>query len=247
MANNVHRYTFATLNMENYPPSTESAPTLLKQTCDMIQARNHVGRPWDALAGVLRGDTAAAVPSPPPPCIDLHAQLPMGENATISSGDWSGVGVGQNGANWDYQTCTFLVEPVGTNNVTDMFLPRKWTMEWMTQHCQSRFGVTPDPTSLNELWGFGRFQSPEGAPTSHIIFTNGLKDGWSVGSFLTETDADHAKEIHVLNMPNGAHHSDLAHVPPGPSDTPDVQWVHAQVEKIVGRWLEAHYAKSRLN
>lgn len=44
---------------------------------------------------------------------------------------------------WDFETCTLLVERIGTNNVSDMFPARNWTLDWMTQHCNDRFGVTP--------------------------------------------------------------------------------------------------------
>ena len=59
---------------------------------------------------------------------------PAGPQATISSGDWSGVGAGNNGESWDYQTCSYLVEPIGMSNVTDAFPPRTWTYEWLDSH-----------------------------------------------------------------------------------------------------------------
>ena len=41
---------------------------------------------------------------------------------------------------WDYETCTFLIEQIGTNNETDMFPPREWTFEWLDAHCAARSG-----------------------------------------------------------------------------------------------------------
>ena len=46
-------------------------------------------------------------------CFDFKSQLPWGDRATITSGDWTGVGTKQNGMMWDYQTCSFLVETIG--------------------------------------------------------------------------------------------------------------------------------------
>ena len=112
---------------------------------------------WAALSGFFHGYasdkryTARKQPQRPSrteSCYNLTAQLPAGKSPTISSGDWSGVGGGLNGLSWDYETCTFLVEQLGTNNVTDMFPPRPWTMSWLQQHCGQRFGVTPQPTAL---------------------------------------------------------------------------------------------------
>jgi lysosomal Pro-X carboxypeptidase len=135
----------------------------------------------------------------------VSAQLPAGPRATISSGDWSGVGAGEDGESWDLETCQFLVEAIGTNNITDMFLPRAWSLEWLTAHCRVRFGLTPAPRALPDAWGFDAADLPR--VTSRIVFTNGLNDGWSAGG-LQENMSD---TLLAFNMPLGAHHSDLNH------------------------------------
>jgi len=160
----------------------------------------------------------------------MSLQLPSGPNATISSGDWSGVGTGDDGANWDFQTSTLLVESIGTNGVTDMFLPREWSLKWLSEHSRVRFNATPSPLMLAGLWGFGDLDKID---ANHIIFTNGLNDGWSVGGVMKE---NLAKEIHVLNMPNGAHQSDLLHSII-PNDTPDVKATRAAIIKILEKWI----------
>ncbi len=73
------------------------------------------------------------------------------------------------------------MEAIGTNGVTDMFLPRAWSLEWLTAHCAARFNVAPQPLALVDLWGFDRLCELE---TSHIFFTNGLKDGWSAAGIM---------------------------------------------------------------
>ena len=60
----------------------------------------------------------------PGQCVDLQGAVPAGANGTISCGDWSGCGTGTNGRSWDYETCTYLVEQIGTNGESDMFPPR---------------------------------------------------------------------------------------------------------------------------
>jgi len=153
----------------------------------------------------------------------------MGHLPTITGGDWSGVGGGANGESWDFETCTLLVERIGTNNETDMFPARAFTMSWLQQHCRSRFGVEPQPRRLADLWGFDRLQDL----TSRIIFTNGLNDGWSTGSVVKNL----SQSLIAINMPNGAHHSDLSHNPPGPYDTPDIQAGRAHAADWLARWL----------
>jgi hypothetical protein len=79
--------------------------------------------------------------------------------------------VGTDGESWDVETCGFLIEQIGTNNVTDMFLPRAFTLSWLENHCKVRFNTIPQPTSLVENWGFDRYAS---VGASRILFTNGL-------------------------------------------------------------------------
>lgn len=236
-------YSFANLNMANYPPSENTG---LYTACDAWVGAED---PLTALSAFLNGYAQAKAPrhdlSPlhaalanqrragaglAGSCYNMSLQLPDGPNATISGGDWSGDGTGADGMNWDYQTSTLQVETIGTNNVTDMFLPREWTLDWLTEHASARFGVTPQPTALADAWGFDHL-AEMGA--TNIIFTNGLKDGWSVGGVhqnLSDT-------LLAIDLPNGAHHSDLAHTEPSDDDTADVQAAHAQIADILADWL----------
>jgi hypothetical protein len=172
-------------------------------------------------------------------CFNVSATLPANANdvtnASFSCGDWSGCGGGLGGTSWDFETCTLLVEAIGTNGVSDMFPPRKWSLEWLAQHCNERFGVTPRPLELVSSWGFDA-PGLRAQGASKILFTNGLNDGWSAGGFVTDVDA--SKDLLVLNMPNGAHHSDLTHATlPLAGDTPDVLAARANATLILQRWI----------
>ena len=59
--------------------------------------------------------------------------------------------------------------------------------------------------------------------------------GWSAGGFLTNVSL--AQDLLVVNMPNGAHHSDLSHSDPGPNDTEDIQEGHEKIAALIGEWL----------
>jgi len=236
-------YTFANLNMANYPPSTPDSPTGLFTTCMKIENSVSSGDSWGALASFLSGFclttqqptsplTASSSSSSSSSCFNLSSQLPSGVNATISSGDWSGVGTGDDGSSWDFETCTYLVEAIGMNNVTDMFLPRSWSLQWLMSHCQARFGVTPSPRTLPDLWGFD--EDRLAVLTSRIIFTNGLNDGWSAGGLQRNL----SESLIVYNMQNGAHHSDLNHLWPSPADSEDVTEVRELVAQQLIAWLK---------
>jgi pimeloyl-ACP methyl ester carboxylesterase len=228
----VFSYSWANLNMGAYPPPV----TRLATACEGIEANATID-PWGALSTFY--DSFSGGGAGPGGCFNLSAQMPSGVNATISGGDWSGVGFGDDGASWDFQTCTLLVEPIGTNGVTDMFLPRSWSYEWLNQHCLDRFGVTPQPRALAVEWGFDLSVLP--SVTSHIVFTNGLRDGWSVGG----VPANLSDTLLVYDMPNGAHHSDLNYKWPNvTSDTQDVLLVRELVASKIEEWVRDFRNKS---
>ncbi|CAJ1930855.1 unnamed protein product [Cylindrotheca closterium] len=212
-------YTFANDNMANYPPGNE---TRLYKTCEIFactksssleKVKNFL------LARLAKGKT----------CWDMSAQLPTGDNATITSGDWSGVGTGADGESWDFQTCTREVEHIGFSEWS-MFPDRPWSMDWLKDHCMTRFGVVPDPHGMVRQWGFDKLAENK---VRRIVFTNGLKDGWSVGGFKS----DLSESLPVINFPNGAHHSDLTGKGPSDADSEDIQEGFKTVSGIIEKWL----------
>jgi pimeloyl-ACP methyl ester carboxylesterase len=216
---------FADFNMAYYPPSESSD---LVVACKIFQRKSQTSLEKMKAFYQLKDDSEWN-------CFDLRTEMPEGKNSTVSSADWSGVGAGNTGRMWDFQTCRDLVVRAGFSNKT-MFIPREWTIEWLTEHCHERFGVTPQPYHMLDIWGFDDLVGNGG---SHIIFTNGLNDGWAVASHLT----DLSDTIVAINFPNGAHHSDLGHEWPL-NDTKDVEEGHAKIVKILGEWLDDLYGPS---
>ena len=72
--------------------------------------------------------------------------------------------------------------------------------------------------------------------TLYLLFPlqNGLKDGWSTASILESNNPD----IAIINLPNGAHHSDLTQMYPDEDDTDDIIQGHEQAEVILRQWLD---------
>ncbi len=169
-------YTFANDNMASYPPGKESR---LYGACETFSSDSL--SPTEKVKSYLTQrlhQSELTFKSPlrnmQADCWNMTNQLPTGPNATISGGDWSGDGTGADGESWDFQTCTLLVEAIGFSGDDSMFPPRDWTIEWMQEHCQNRFGVVPRPFELVKKFRFG---SNELASTNvtRILFTNGLK------------------------------------------------------------------------
>ena len=215
-------YSFANDNMANYPPSSQ---TRLYKSCEIFLSEDLSAS--DRLKKFLverLGRPASAG------CFSMTSQLPTGPNATITGGDWSGDGMGADAESWDFQTCTLLVEKIGFSEES-MFPARNWTLDWMTEHCQSRFGVTPRPTELVESW---KFNDLVGMNASRILFTNGLNDGWSVGAVKQNL----SDSLLALNFENGAHHSDLNPFGPMDADTDDIRQGYIDIQSILSKWLD---------
>jgi hypothetical protein len=210
--------------MQNYPPGPS---TTLSQGCRTFMSTQ--GSSWDALAAFLKGFSSDYNSSS---CYNVSLQLPSGANATVSSGDWSGVGTGNDGSSWDFETCSLLIERISTNNISDMFLPRAFSLDWLMVHCKSRFNIQPQPRLLADLWGFDEHRLPH--VTDHIVFTNGLNDGWSAGGIVQNI----SDTLLAFNAETGAHHSDLSHNWPSSSDTPDVLLMREQVASVITGWIE---------
>lgn len=160
-------------------------------------------------------------------CFPMDYQMSEGSKATISSADWSGLGPGRDGRMWDFQCCTSLTPKMGFSH-RSMFPYRKWTYEWLTDHCVQRFGVVGDPYEMVKQH---HFNDLVGQGASRIIFTNGGNDMWMAGSY-TENVSD---SIISVFMPNGAHHSEVY---ARPDDLPDIKEGQNQIRTLIGDWLD---------
>lgn len=219
---------FADLNMDYYPPGNS---TTLAQACHIFQnekldSYQRLGAFYKTL---MDDDDYTSLDKKDADCFDLHSQMPAGPRSTVSTADWSGAGPGETGRSWEFQLCSQLVVRTGFSNKT-MFIPREWSLDWLTQHCQSRYGVTPEPYGLVDKWHFDDLVA---GGASRILFTNGDNDGWSVLSYLKSL----SNSVVAINFPNGAHHSDLSHVGPSDKDTEDIQHGFAQITNLLRFWL----------
>jgi Serine carboxypeptidase S28 len=227
---------YADFNMGYYPPKDEN--TQLMMACKVFQ--NKDTDLWEKMVeilGVIGGDDgngdaddALIEKEKSEACFEMLSFLPAGARATISSSDWSGAGDGNTGRSWEFQLCSDLIVRTGFSEKS-MFPPREWTLDWLTTHCRSRFGVTPQPYRLVDMWGFNDLV---GNGASRILFTNGLNDGWSVSSILE----DLSDSLVAINFPNGAHHSDLSHEGPNDNDTDDIKAGYGQIANLLGKWLK---------
>ena len=45
-----------------------------------------------------------------------------------------------------------LVEPIGVNGKTDPFPARPWSLDWMREHCRSRYAALDDLAAVAGCW-----------------------------------------------------------------------------------------------
>jgi lysosomal Pro-X carboxypeptidase len=127
---------------------------------------------------------------------------------------------------WDFQCCTSLIPQIGFSH--ESILPyREWSYEWVSTYCIERFGVVGGLLDMVSRW---QFNDLAGQGASHILFTNGGNDMWLHGSYLS----DLSDSILAVNMPNGAHHSELYALT---DDTDDIKEGQKRVEDILAAWL----------
>ena len=223
---------YADFNMGFYPPNDNT--TQLMMACKVFQ--NEETTIYEKIKTILtiigggEDEETEGSTLKQGECFDMMTFVPSGAHATISSSDWSGAGSGNTARSWEYQLCSDLIVRTGFSRKS-MFPPREWTLEWVTAHCQHRFGIVPQPYRLVDLWGFDDLVK---MGASRILFTNGLNDGWSISSILE----DLSDSLVTINFPNGAHHSDLSHEGPNDKDTEDIQAGYIQIANRLGQWLE---------
>jgi Serine carboxypeptidase S28 len=218
---------FANGNMDYYPPGPEQD---FVKGCYIFQDPN-LETP-EAKVGAYLG-----MSDEDSDCFDMMTELPPGPNGTISSSDWSGVGAGPEGFFWDFQSCQLIPE-CGFSEQS-MFPPRRWSLDWVTEHCMNRFDWKPDPQALEREFGFDDLSK-----VSRLLLTNGIVDGWSIASVL---DEGVSPGVEVVNMVNGAHHSDLSHTGPTDKDTPDVKEAFIRITAIIGEWIDDVKTENKKN
>ncbi|KAM9970064.1 hypothetical protein ACTFIR_001904 [Dictyostelium discoideum] len=102
---------------------------------------------------------------------------------------------------WSYQSCTEFVFPFTTTGIKDMFYYSPFNLTEYIENCQEEYNVTPDPNWVTSVYG-----GTPNFPSSNIIFSNGVLDGWH-GAGINVTD--YSKNIIAILIPGAAHHLDL--------------------------------------
>nr|GLL33996.1 lysosomal Pro-X carboxypeptidase-like [Ipomoea trifida] len=159
------------------------------------------------------------------PCYDVSA----GETPRASPGEddeiWG----------WNWQTCSELVIPIAKGN-DSMFNPAPFNLQRYSQFCIDNFGVPPRPHWVTTYYGGHDIKFVLRNFGSNIIFSNGLRDPYSIAGVL-ENISD---TILAVYTQNGSHCLDLD----GERAT-DPNWLTEQRNKeieIIQGWITKYYA-----
>ncbi|PRQ33320.1 putative lysosomal Pro-Xaa carboxypeptidase [Rosa chinensis] len=137
---------------------------------------------------------------------------------------------------WGWQTCSDMVIPISVNNDT-MFPPYKFDVDEYINKCKATYGVPPRPNWVTTYFGGHNIKLSLSRFASNIIFSNGLRDPYSIGGVL-EDISDSVVAVHAKN---GSHCLDIL----TSNQTTDPDWLVNQRKsevKIIEGWIAKYYA-----
>lgn len=213
------RNAFTTLAMGDYPYPTNFLAQLpghpVNVVCKMMaSASSKLEGLAGATALVYNGTNGTLS------CLDPDSEY-------IECADPTGCGLGPDSLAWDYQACTEVALPAGSNNKTDMFPVLPFTTEMRASYCLEKWGVTQRPDwPLIQLWG------KDISSSSNIIFSNGDLDPWRPGGVLEDV----SPTLVAVLVKGGAHHLDLR--ASNPLDPPTVTQAREEELELIRKFIE---------
>ncbi|XP_071821621.1 dipeptidyl peptidase 2-like [Apostichopus japonicus] len=132
-----------------------------------------------------------------------------------------------NSISWDYQACTEVVLPDGTDGISPSMFPKlPLTPDMRKTYCEMKYNVTPRTDWLNiNMWG------DDLGSATNIVFTHGDLDPWRRGG-VTNGDVG---SVEYYLIKGGAHHLDLRGSHSG--DPQSVIDVREKELETIKRWL----------
>jgi len=217
------RNNFVTLSMFDYPYPTRAITRLpgypVQSACKIVKSAADPVQGMFSITEMVYGKKK---------CHDIYAEY-------VECADPTSCGLGPTAKAWDYQSCTEICGPAGSNNVTDMFPPLSFTLDEREAYCNATWGIGKqrlDWMNVN-YWG-KKIQT-----ATNIILSNGDLDPWRGGGVLE----DISETLVAINIPGGAHHLDLRAA--NPVDPPEVTAAREQEVKIIAKWINQKQEQNR--
>jgi len=131
---------------------------------------------------------------------------------------------------WDYQACTEMIMPIGSNGTSDMFLPQPFDLNALDEYCHDTWGVIPRPNWIIDYYGGNKISSGPNLIGSNIVWSNGRLDPWRGGGVNQDVS-----DMVAVFIADGAHHLDLR--APNPKDPESVISARKLEENYVIQWI----------
>lgn len=211
------RNAFVMMAMLDYPYETSFLGPLpgnpVKVACDTIMAAEDPIVGLADVAGVWYNSSGSEQ------CFNVSREF-------YFCADPTGCGNGPSAVAWNYQACSDLFLPTGSDNKTDMFPELPWGVDERRGYCQNQFNITP-----RVAWDAEEFFGLDLRYASNIIFSNGDLDPWMDGG----VNKDVSSSVVAILVKGGAHHLDLR--ASNKLDPPGVVTAREQERKIIRYWL----------
>ncbi|KAG9456821.1 hypothetical protein H6P81_001329 [Aristolochia fimbriata] len=137
---------------------------------------------------------------------------------------------------WYWQICSEMVFPIGRGSNDTMFPAAPFVLNEYMESCHEEYGVYPRPHWVTTEFGGHDIKTVLEKFASNIIFSNGLRDPYSIGGVL-ENISDSVVAVYTTE---GSHCLDIL---PASDDDPD--WLVKQRDtevKIIEGWIAEYNA-----
>ncbi|KAF8403131.1 hypothetical protein HHK36_011228 [Tetracentron sinense] len=173
-----------------------------------------------------------------PPGTEFLTRIFAGINATLSLGCYNTTPETDASLKmdpWTWQACTELMGSNGQSTNVTMF-PQNYRPYISADQCMSLFGIPERPHWLVTEFGGQDIKLILKRFGSNIIFSNGLRDPYSVGGVLE----DISDSIVAIKTTQGSHCLDMYSLSPN-----DPDWLASQKKKIlhiIEGWMKEYHA-----
>lgn len=139
---------------------------------------------------------------------------------------------------WRWQRCSEMVMPLGIGN-DSMFQPIPFDIEAYTEHCKQTYGVPPRADWVTSYYGGHNISLVLQRFGSNIIYSNGLRDPYSIGGVLRSI----SDTIVAVNTVKGSHCLDILF-----ANNTDPDWLVEQRNSeinVIQKWIDEYYHDAR--
>eukprot|EP00210_Caulerpa_lentillifera_P002572 g2467.t1 len=128
---------------------------------------------------------------------------------------------------WNYQYCTEMIMPHGSDGIDDMMWYSPWNVEQIINYCKRSLGVETRPYWAKKQWGGKDIYA-----ASNIVFSNGEYDPWKGGGVTYNI----SESVVAIVIKEGGHHADLMFS--NDHDTDSIKAARQLEKEHITKWIQ---------